>query len=619
MKLSAKILPFAAAVLSGCFCAKASNGWPADYEGVMLQGFYWDSYTETGWAKLEQQADELSEYFSLIWVPNGAKAASNPGMGYDPVYWFTNYNSSFGTEAQLRSMLRTFKAKGTGIIADVVINHRSGVSGWTDFPAERWNGHTWQIGTEGICSTDEVKDAAGQPKPTGAPDTGEDFNGSRDLDHTDANVQDNCKNYCKFLLDDMGYAGFRYDMVKGYAGQYTRLYNEYSRPQFSVGEYWDGSYDAVAAWIEATGKTSAAFDFPCKYQINKAFANNRLTELVWKANGTIDQPAGMIHYGYPRYAVTFIDNHDTYRDGSKFTSGKVVAANAFILFSPGTPCIFYPHWKAYKGELKKLIAVRKACGIHNMSAVKVLRSTDDCYMAEITGTKGKAVVRIGTSDASPAGYADGDIKASGTAYCVWAKADVPDIGPEPAGPATLGVLSTPWGGNSGNEVAVTPMTQSETDVWSIKEYTVGKNGPTDDGYVQFAVKTDATSWSALNADDRFGAAVEGTPVVFTGKHATVSLKRFTNSASDDSDKAGACHAYKIAPGTYGFTVRFATDGTVSLDVEDKTGHSGIEDVGVGAGDGAVEYFNLQGVKVANPSNGVYLRRADGKVTKVLLK
>ena len=32
----------------------------------------------------------------------------------------------------------------------------------------------------------------------------------------------------------------------------------------------------------------------------------------------------------------------------------------------------------------------------------------------------------------------------------------------------------------------------------------------------------------------------------------------------------------------------------------------------------VEYFNLQGVKVANPSNGLYIRRQGGKTSKVLM-
>lgn len=33
----------------------------------------------------------------------------------------------------------------------------------------------------------------------------------------------------------------------------------------------------------------------------------------------------------------------------------------------------------------------------------------------------------------------------------------------------------------------------------------------------------------------------------------------------------------------------------------------------------VEYYNLQGVRVANPENGLYIRRQGSKVTKVLIK
>ena len=44
--------------------------WPANYGGVMLQGFYWNSYSDTKWTKLEQQADELAQIFDLIWLPN---------------------------------------------------------------------------------------------------------------------------------------------------------------------------------------------------------------------------------------------------------------------------------------------------------------------------------------------------------------------------------------------------------------------------------------------------------------------------------------------------------------------------------------------------------------------
>ena len=120
-----------------CFVAIAAmaQGWPSNYKGVMLQGFYWDSYEDTNWAVLEKQANDLATSFDLIWIPQSGNCGGS-SMGYDDLYWFTNYNSSFGNEKQLRSMIKTFKDKGLGTIADVVINHRRNVSSWTDFPAE---------------------------------------------------------------------------------------------------------------------------------------------------------------------------------------------------------------------------------------------------------------------------------------------------------------------------------------------------------------------------------------------------------------------------------------------------------------------------------------------------
>lgn len=527
-----------------------AEGWPANYQGVMLQGFYWDSYTDSKWSNLEAKADEYSKYFSLIWIPNSGKSASNPGMGYDPVYWFSNHNSSFGTQAQLTSMIEAYKEKGVGIIADVVINHRSGVSNWTNFPAETWNGKTYKIGPEGICCTDEVKDAAGQAKPTGAPDTGEDFNGSRDLDHTNANVQDNCKNYCKFLLDELGYAGFRLDMVKGYGGQYTKIYNQYAKPRFCVGEYWDGSYDAVKGWIDATGKESAAFDFPFKYAVNKAFSSGDMTQLVWKANGTTDQPAGMIHFGYAQYAVTFIDNHDTYRDDWNKFSGNVVAANAFMLCSPGTPCVFLPHYKANKAAIQTLINIRNSVGVHNMSAVKVLKSTSNCYMAEVTGTKGKLVVKIGSDMSSPSGYSDSDIKASGNDYCVWTKVGVsPTPTPTPGDdyPEALYMVGNLSVGNWDTTAAGTVKATGNKGVYTFKDVKFADSGLADaknpvannKSYFSFLTTTGA-DWDVVNGADRYGASAKDAPLT-----SSASITKFAVGVD-----ASAANSWQIATGTY---------------------------------------------------------------------
>lgn len=57
-----------------------AQGWPANYSGVMLQGFYWDSYSESKWTKLEAQAPELGQYFNLVWIPQSAYCGKINGL-----------------------------------------------------------------------------------------------------------------------------------------------------------------------------------------------------------------------------------------------------------------------------------------------------------------------------------------------------------------------------------------------------------------------------------------------------------------------------------------------------------------------------------------------------------
>ena len=113
----------------------SAQGWPSNYDGVMLQAFYWDSFTPTRWTTLQAQAADLSQYFSLVWVPQSGRCGNSQSMGYDPLYFY-DQNSSFGNESQLISMIQAFKSYGTGVIADVVVNHRSNLTNWVDFPTE---------------------------------------------------------------------------------------------------------------------------------------------------------------------------------------------------------------------------------------------------------------------------------------------------------------------------------------------------------------------------------------------------------------------------------------------------------------------------------------------------
>ncbi|WP_286332860.1 hypothetical protein [Duncaniella freteri] len=49
------------------------------------------------------------------------------------------------------------------------------------------------------------------------------------------------------------------------------------------------------------------------------------------------------------------------------------------------------------------------------------------------------------------------------------------------------------------------------------------------------------------------------------------------------------------------------------------GETAIENINIDTNDGPCEYFNLQGIKIDNPTNGLFIRRQGNKVTKVVIK
>lgn len=389
-----------------------SQGWASDYSGVMLQGFSWDSYNESQWKVLEKQADELKGYIDLVWLPQSGKCLETTQvMGYMPYYYF-NQNSSFGSEAELRSLITKFKAAGIGAIADVVINHRN-TEGWYTFPAETYKGVTYQMQSTDICKNDDGGTTATQAATDGVSlsqniDEGTDFGGCRDIDHKSENVQKVIKAYLKYLKDDLGYTGFRYDMVKGFDGSHVADYNDATGVEYSVGEYWDGN-DKIESWINRTNKKSAAFDFQFRYNVRDAVngaANGKVaTSSDWSKLNSNDN---LMHdANYRRYAVTFVENHDTQKRSESEQNDPLrkdtIAANAYMLAMPGTPCIFQPHWNAYKSEIKEMIAARKYAGITNMSNYANKQSKKTLYVNKVTGTKHKLLVAVGNDAAGYAG------------------------------------------------------------------------------------------------------------------------------------------------------------------------------------------------------------------------
>ena len=378
-----------------------AQGWPSQYGGVMLQGFYWDSYDDSQWTELTAQTDQLKGTFDLVWLPQSGYCGGQ-SMGYDDLYWFPgHYNSSFGTEEQLRTLIKTFKDNGIKTIADVVINHRRSLSTWTDFPAETYKGVTYQMTYNDICADDEAARNGHKVGPN--KDTGEGWDGMRDLDHKSLNVQTCVKAYLDMLLNDMGYAGFRYDMVKGYAASFTGQYNTSANPEFSVGECWDGT-STIRNWIDGTKVNdviqSAAFDFQFRYTVRNAMNNANYARLSQQNEGNWPLVSSSYEQGkYRRYAVTFVENHDTERRSNAAQDPlrkDTLAANAYMLAMPGTPCVFLKHWQAYPAQIKAMVAARRVAGINNESSYANFRSAAGYYANIIkTNNENRLLVVVG--------------------------------------------------------------------------------------------------------------------------------------------------------------------------------------------------------------------------------
>ncbi len=412
----------------------------ANVNDIMLQAFGWDVHTKTSVSSEGGLYNYLKNRtpgyaaagFNVIWLPPPSK--STGGVGYIPTELFNFSQTVYGSETQLRALLTAMNNSSPRIhpMADVVVNHRGGTTNWTDFTNPTWD-------CRSITSTDEANfGTITGNRPCGTPDTGEDFNGGRDLDHTNLQVQNGVKEYLT-RLKALGFDSWRWDVAKGFSASYFGDYINSSAPYASVGEYWDGNVNALKAWISGTGNRSAAFDFALYYNALQPAINNGNYAALTGYPGLAGQ------YGYADKAVTFIDNHDTFvKPGSFVTSDNIMKGYAYILTHPGIPCVFFPHYyggsytkdgvtvnyTANQTAIDKLMSIRRNNGLNAYSSV-VVTNSGSFYSATIDN---KVVVKIGPGLWNPGtGWV---LKTSGTDYAVWERevvVDVPSLTISPAG------------------------------------------------------------------------------------------------------------------------------------------------------------------------------------------
>ena len=411
---------------------------PAQCPDVMLQAFYWDSYTDKGHGRTKwvdfingnngTNATEIGQWFDLVWLPPMSKATG--GTGYVPTQ-YSNLESDWGTEKRLRELIGTLRNNGAKVVADIVINHGASIEGWCKFAPLDFGAYgKFQPEASWICRTDEMnfdeKAGSCKGKATGADDDGygseANYDSGRDWDHKNPNVQAMFKTYLKWLRNDVKIDGFRYDYCKGFHNSHINDYNSAAQAYFSVMEMWDGDVNVLQNHLKDAGWNTLTFDFATKYQ---AFNNGVAADNYCGLRG-----AGLLGAGKARYAVTFLDSHDSYqRDDNEFCGAgnsmtvckdKIMQCYAYLLSMPGVPLVFFPHWVTFKEPLKKMINARYKTGVHSESSVN-----DDCgngyYKATITGTNGEIRLLVGPNSGyndTPSGYT---LAVKGTNYGVYYK------------------------------------------------------------------------------------------------------------------------------------------------------------------------------------------------------
>lgn len=426
------------------FVMITANG-QAYLDDIMFQSFGWDEYmqprvvNEGGLYEFyNARAGNLkANGFDMVWLP--PPSVSTGGVGYFPTELFNFSQTSWGSEAQLRKMLTNMNARGIYPIADVVANHRSGTTGWTDFTNPAW-------GCDAIVSDDEAATDPGNTgcKPTGNPDTGEGFHGSRDMDHTNLTVRNGYKEFLT-RLKGLGFKGWRWDVAKGFSPQYFGEYIGASQPYYSVGEYWDGNVAALKNWINGTYtggvNISGTFDFAAYYTLSKIIQENPTNNYsTLNVNGHMAGLAG--EYGFAEKAVTFVDNHDTFVHNSAFQGNNIMVAYAYILTHPGIPSVFAPHYyggtyskdgttrnygTGYADKINQLTAIRKATGLNAFSSITIDKAEAGLYAAYIkkadTDAEPSVAMKIGPYTWTPTGTG-WTLATSGTNYSVWTKTAV---------------------------------------------------------------------------------------------------------------------------------------------------------------------------------------------------
>jgi alpha-amylase len=273
------------------------------------------------------------------------------------------------------------------VIADVVINHNSGADAqelnplinqerWTLFhpKSERFL-RNWECFHPCMYeSWDEMT-----------------FGDMPDISHRNPYVYAELLKLARWLIEEVGFDGFRYDFVKGYGANTITAFQEYrymreGKPfvPYGVAEFWDNA-KAIESWVDLANFSNSnpvdAFDFPLREMLKTmcdqyGFSLNNLT--TWDT----------VLKQQPQTTVTFVENHDLREEGRPIVNDKLLAYS-YILTHEGYPCVFWHDYFNYslglEGTPNGIAALVDAHEKYAGGATNVLYVDDNLYIMQRTG------------------------------------------------------------------------------------------------------------------------------------------------------------------------------------------------------------------------------------------
>lgn len=359
---------------------------------TVFQYFHWYFPVDGNlWNQAAEQSQRLADLgITHIWLPPAYKSADGTGEPGYAVYdlydlgEFDQKNSvrtRYGTREEYLQCIRSFHDKKMGVLADIVLNHRTGGDEEEEVPVQQvnkenrlekisdettlqahtrftfpgrngkysdylWDWHSFS----GFSKEDSIYIILNEHTHGSWGNVMElqygnyDYLIGCDIEFRNPAVREELKRWGKWYVETTGVGGLRLDAVKHISVDFfpewlTYLKESFQKDFLCIGEYWKADVDALLNYIDATGGMIQLFDVPLHFNFHKASKEGDSFDLRTIFDNTLVKAR-------PELAVTFVDNHDTQplqALESWVEPWFQLHAYAMILLrAQGIPCVFHP-------------------------------------------------------------------------------------------------------------------------------------------------------------------------------------------------------------------------------------------------------------------------------------